>query len=178
MKWCMGLMALVACSKDTSGDTGARCTDECDDTDTPADTDVDTDTVDTDTEAPTDTDTDTDTAPAGIEIAGEYVDDFSAEHTITDASWSMRYPPYDADVFHLLSYDNALDYAIAHNDPANSFNGGLYSRFDWFDDGASLWYCQTAYGAADQAEAEATPRADTSDTMAGCGGFAWTTLTP
>ncbi len=173
MKWCMGFVALAL----------AACADKDEDTDTGvAEGDADTDT-DSDTDAGSDTDTepdsDTDTVPEPIEIAGEYSDAFYSEHVVTDELWTIAYPGYAADLYHLLTYDNALDFAIAHNDDANAFNAGLYSRLDWYDDGATLWYCQTTYSAADEAEAEATPRGDTSDPASGgCGGFGWTNLTP
>lgn len=171
MKWCMGFvaLALVACAeKEDEADTAVTEGDADTDTDSDADADTDTD---------TDEDTDTDVEP--IEIAGEYADAFGTEHVVTDEMWTTTYPGYATDLYQLLEYDNALDYAIAQNDPANYFYGGSYSRFDWYDDGTTLWYCQTTYAAADAAEAEATPRGDTSDPGAsGCGGFSWTNLTP
>ncbi len=173
MKWCMGFvaLALAACAEkeeDTDTDTGVAEGDA--DTDADSDSDADTD---------TDTEPDTEPAPQPIEVAGEYTDAYGSEHVVTDEMWTTAYPGYAADVYHLLEYDNARDYAIAQNDAANYFNSGLYSRFDWYDDGMTLWYCQTRYDAADAAEAEATPRGDTSDPGAsGCGGFSWTNLTP
>ena len=48
---------------------------------------------------------------------------------------------------------------------------------DYVDGFASLWYCQIVFDAPDATAAEATS-ADPSDLDAGCGGFAWTLLTP
>ena len=164
MKWCMGFaLAIVACA------------DEKQDTDVTTDTNSD---ADTDVDADSDADTDTDVMPS-IEIAGDYTDNFGTEHNISDTEWAIAYPGYSADVYRLAEVDNDLDYAVAENAADNAFNSGLWSRFDWFDDGATLWYCQTAYDAADQAAASGTPRADASDpASAGCGGFSWTNLTP
>jgi hypothetical protein len=93
---------------------------------------------------------------------------------ITNEEWTT-----DAYVFWISSYDNASRVAIAQNDTANDYNPDLWSRFDWYDDGTSLWYCQTAYDAASEADAEATPAATTTDpATTGCGGFSWTNLTP
>ena len=71
-------------------------------------------------------------------------------------------------------------FVIAENDAANEWSPGLWSRFDWAWDGdGALWFCQTAYAAATEAEARATPAADpTSPSTGGCGGFSWTRLDP
>jgi hypothetical protein len=107
-----------------------------------------------------------------LEIAGDYLDEWGDMHTITSSSWTNS-----AGTFHLEIWDNAADYAGAHNDETNMYSPGLYSRFDWHYEGTTLYYCQTAFDAASLSDALAA-NADRSDLAAGCGGFAWTNLTP
>ena len=110
-----------------------------------------------------------------LEIIGVYSDGYSI-HTITDAGWEMDFGS-GLSLFHVLSYDNISDTLVAHNDTANTFNPGLYSRFDWLYSGGALYYCQSAYAAASEQEALAAS-ADAGDLAAGCGGFSWSLLTP
>ena len=115
----------------------------------------------------------------GLEIAGSYTDDFGSTWTIDEVQIVLGYPGYAPSLFTVMGYDNDADVIIAQNDADNPYSGGMYSRFDWFDDGTGLWICQTAYAAASAAEAEATPPADRADpATSGCGGFPWTGLTP
>lgn len=107
------------------------------------------------------------------EIAGMYTDEYGSMHTIDAMAWKI-----DTSVFHVLAVDNDTDHLVAENDAANDFNPELFSRFDWYLEGDVIYYCQTAYDAASQAAAEATPAADSADLMMGCGGFPWTLLTP
>jgi hypothetical protein len=107
-----------------------------------------------------------------LEIAGDYTDEWGDMHTISSSSWTNA-----AGTFHFEIWDNAADYAGARNDDANMYSPGLYSRFDWHYEGTTLYYCQTAYDAASLSDALAA-NADRSDLAAGCGGFAWTNLTP
>ena len=135
--------------------------------------------ADTDTDSDTDTDTDTDT-DVSIEIAGSWIDAFGAAVVITDDTWTTTYQGHAPLVVHLTSYDNGAHYAIGQNDNKKSFNPSLWSRFDWAWDGTDLYFCQTAYDAASEAAAEATPAADSSDltkTGTGCNGFPWSPLT-
>ena len=69
---------------------------------------------------------------------------------------------------------------MAQNGPDNSYNPSLWSRFDWtYDDTGALYYCQSAYNAATQAEAAAASEPDASAPgLGGCGSFLWTALTP
>jgi hypothetical protein len=106
-----------------------------------------------------------------LEIVGTYADDFGGTHDITADTWTMN----GVGVFHILSVDNDADWLVAQNDAANEFNPDLYSRMDWMESGGDLWFCQTAYDAATQADAEATAAAG-SDPDTGCGGFSWTRL--
>jgi hypothetical protein len=115
----------------------------------------------------------------GLEIAGSYTDDFGSTWSIDEVQIVLGYPGYAPSLFSVVRYDNDADVIIAQNDPSNPYSGGMYSRFDWYVDGAALWICQTAYAAASAEEAEATPAADRTDpATSGCGGFPWTGLSP
>jgi hypothetical protein len=107
-----------------------------------------------------------------LEIRGTWDDSWGGSHTIDEMTWVSG-----SAVFHVTSYDNDAGVLIAQNDEANDWNPNLWSRYDWTWSGTQLFYCQTAYGAASEAEAEGTPRADDTDLAAGCGGFGWTELT-
>lgn len=114
----------------------------------------------------------TETGGDMLAIAGEYTDEWGDMHTITSANWTNS-----AGTFHFEIWDNENAYIGAQNDAANMYSPGLYSRFDWHFEGTTLYYCQTAYDAASLSDALAA-MADRSDLAAGCGGFAWTNLTP
>lgn len=107
------------------------------------------------------------------EISGMYTDEYGSMHMIDVLAWNI-----DTSVFHVLAVDNTSDHLVARNDAANDFFPDLYSRFDWYAEGEDLYFCQTAYGALTEAEAEMMAPADVADLMMGCGGFPWTLLTP
>jgi hypothetical protein len=99
---------------------------------------------------------------------------------ITNETWTTAYGGHPPSIVHLTSYDNGTRYAVGENDKKKSFNPSLWSRFDWAWDGSDLYFCQTAYDAASEAAAEATPAADSSDLTpagTGCNGFPWSGLT-
>ena len=113
----------------------------------------------------------------GLEILGDYTDNYGGDHQITNETWTQY---TGTTIFHISQYDNDGDFLIAQNDAANTYSPELWSRFDWTTDGAgTLYYCQSAYDAADEATALATQAADPADpATTGCSSFAWTTLTP
>lgn len=107
-----------------------------------------------------------------LEIVGSYTDEYGDTHTITEQSWENS-----GGSFAIAMYDNADMWLVAQNAESNGFNPGLWSRFDWAMDGGNLYYCQSAFDAATMEDAAAAS-ADANDLMMGCGGFAWTNLTP
>jgi hypothetical protein len=109
-----------------------------------------------------------------LDITGTYVDEFGTTQTITQSAWSDSF----GDVFHILSYSNFQRYLIAQNDAANAFNPSLYSRFDWTMFSSDLYYCQSAFAAVDFDTALAASADPANPPVSGCGGFAWTNLTP
>lgn len=116
-----------------------------------------------------------------LAIIGDYTDDYGTNHQIGQDEWFQSIdgmPEYDA-LFHITWFDNEEGVLVAQSDAANAYNPELWNRFDWtwFED--ELWFCQTAYDAADEEAAKAVPRADDSDPAnGGCGGFAWSKLIP
>jgi hypothetical protein len=124
--------------------------------------------------------------PAPLALAGTYTDAFGTLHTIDDTTWDDGFG-----VYRITRHSNARRFVIAQNDVGNPFHPGLWSRFDWHEDGGDRWYCQSAF--AERSEAAAAydlgvrPGTSLSDPsspdVCGCGapcpgGFAWTLLTP
>jgi hypothetical protein len=90
----------------------------------------------------------------------------------------VRFGRDERQTYAVATIDNLTGTVIAQNGAA-AFAPGAWSRFDLATVGGTLYYCQTAFDAADQASAEATPPADPTDpAVSGCGGFSWTALTP
>lgn len=111
---------------------------------------------------------------SGLAIEGSYTDDFMGQHTVTRSSWTSG-----SSVYHFASYDNAARFIIARNDQGNMYSPCLWSRFDWTVSGGELYYCMTAYAAASEEAARATPAADATDpATTGCGSFGWSKLSP
>ena len=66
---------------------------------------------------------------------------------------------------------------VAQNDSGNEWSADLWSRFDWTENEAGLWYCQTAYGAESEEAAMMTEAPDATDPAnSGCGSFSWSKL--
>ena len=111
---------------------------------------------------------------ARLEITGAWIDDWGYDHDITQDTWSTA-----GSVFHITQVDNEAMFLVAHNDPANAWSPGLWSRFDWtWDAQGELYYCQIAYDAADEETAAANTAADRADLATGCSGFGWSHLNP
>jgi hypothetical protein len=114
--------------------------------------------------------------PEPLAIVGDYVDDFMTEHSISEELWTFAGESYSAS-FSIAEYDNEQRWLVARNDDGNDFNPGLWSRFDWAWAADDLWYCQSVFDGETVDDALAGG-ADAEDLMMGCGGFAWTMLTP
>ncbi len=105
-------------------------------------------------------------------LRGTFDDEWGTVHTVTWDQWDQ-----DTNEYFLTIWDT--QWAVARNGDSNAFNPGLWSKLHWttFDD--ATYYCQTAFDATDVATALAAPDPDYDDLGgAGCGGFAWTNLTP
>jgi len=113
-----------------------------------------------------------------IEIAGSYDDSYGGEVVITTSGIeSIGIDIGSIGIYHFSSVDNEGNFAIARNDEANTYNPCMWSRFDWTTDGGDLYYCQSAFDAADEQTAAKVPAGDAEDLETGCGGFAWSKLT-
>jgi len=112
-------------------------------------------------------------------IIGRYTDDWEGQHDITAVAWTTGYVGSEQSVFWLRELSNTAGYLLAANDEKNSFNPGLFSRYDFVVDAdKTLYYCQTSYNAATLAAAKATTPADRTDLVMGCGGGnSWSKLT-
>lgn len=152
-------------------------------TTTASSTGVDDTTADATTGSTGDTDPPTgdSTGPAGLEIAGEWFEEFAPgdgiTHVIDETTWQQLARFGDA-LFHVDSYDDEARWVVAQADAANEFFPELYSRFDWTWDGEDLYYCTAVYDAATPADALAGPASDPDDLAMGCGGFPWSPLQP
>lgn len=117
--------------------------------------------------------------PAELALTGFWSDAFGGTYDIDSTTWVDAFG-----VWHITRFSNARSFVVAQNDAANPFFAGLWSRFDWAEVGADVYYCQTAYNAPTEAAAAyATPADATDPETGGCGGawpggFAWTKLSP
>jgi hypothetical protein len=119
----------------------------------------------------------------GIELAGAYDDNFGGSHEISFALWDAG-----GANFHLLAFSNDDQWAVAQNDCDNTYNPGLFSRFDWTTSdlgaagaagaGSALYYCQTGFAEESEGAATDLSPADADDLTTGCSGFAWSELAP
>jgi hypothetical protein len=109
-----------------------------------------------------------------LAINGDWFDSWGGSHSIDAFTWLSG-----SSSFAITRADDAAGWAVAQNGADNAWSPGLWSRFDWtWDADGGLWYCQTAYDAASEADALATPAADATDpATTGCGSFAWTSMT-
>jgi hypothetical protein len=109
-----------------------------------------------------------------LPVNGTWTDSWGGSHTIDAFAWSSGF-----DLFVIAEAHEADGWVVAQNGASNSYNPGLWSRFDWtWDETGAFYYCQSAYDAATQGDAAAAS-ADASDpATGGCGGFSWTELTP
>jgi hypothetical protein len=106
-----------------------------------------------------------------LDISGSFLDSWGSTHSIDAFAWIIG-----SSSFHVLESDNDLEYLIAQNDSGNGYNPDLFSKFEWTMDNEAWYYCQSAYNAA-TAEDAMDAAADATDLTAGCGGFAWSSLT-
>jgi hypothetical protein len=133
------------------------------------------------TAADSDTASDGSTGAAGLEIAGEWLEEFAPgmgiTHVIDEVRWDQLAMFGDA-IFHVATYDNAERYVVAQGDGANEFSPGLWSRFDWTWDGDTLYYCTAVFDGATAEDALTAPASEPDDLEMGCGGFPWSLLMP
>ena len=66
----------------------------------------------------------------------------------------------DSSKFVRLHHSNKQRWMIAQNDEDNSWNAGLFSRFDWTEVEGQTYFCQTTYDSATAKEALEAAAAD------------------
>lgn len=110
---------------------------------------------------------------AAIEVQGRYMSNFGELEVIDATQWGFT---------KLIEFDNATRVAVTQNPATDMFNPSKFNRYVWTpksQDG-SFYYCTVDYGLQTVELARSSTKvADaTSPMTAGCGGFAWTKLTP
>lgn len=160
----------------TAGEsTTLSTTDDPSTTEDPSTSTTDEPTTDTSSES-TGVDTSGDgstTEAVGLEIIGEWADEFGGEHVVTESSWATTFAP-DTFTYSITEYDNAARWVIAQDD-----GDSTWTKYEWTYVDDDLWYCQSVFGEATAEDAMNAPAADPADPAAsGCGGFAWSLLTP
>jgi hypothetical protein len=108
-----------------------------------------------------------------LEVGGEYMDPSDNEEQIDSDTWTSD---------EVVTYDNTLNHAVLYTPMDAEESPGTYSKVVWLDaswDG-SFYYCTVGYDFATAEEAAAAEDiSEPSDPDAsGCGGVAWTKLTP
>ncbi len=116
--------------------------------------------------------------PTAIELLGRWTDDYGNAFRITDSLFEQL----PSSRYHIVEWNLAERYFVARNDAANKGDAGKWTRVDWtrFEGMAPFtWgFCFTAYRAATQEKARATPPADRETPRTGCNGFPFSRMKP
>ena len=159
---------------DTTGDDDDTTGDDDDSTG-----DDDDSTGDDDDSAGDDDDSagDDDDSAAPIEPLAVYGvwDDTAGFHAVTDHAW-LLWASWGTSRYDITQSSAAGGWLVAQNAASNQYNPGQWSKFEWFQGGGQLYYCQSEFGAVSEAAALAATAADQGNVNGGCGGFAWSTL--
>ena len=92
-----------------------------------------------------------------LEIIGIYYDQYSTEHSITQARWLINVEGPEEYVYTISQYSNSEGYIIAFNQTTDPNENGFWSRFDYQTSPDILQVCHTTYSAATEEEAFNTP---------------------
>ncbi|MEN9785546.1 MAG: hypothetical protein RLZZ299_810 [Pseudomonadota bacterium] len=114
-----------------------------------------------------------------LAVSGTWADTWGTQHIVDPFVWTMT----DGDTtsrYHIAVIDDVAGWVVAQNDADNAWSPSAWSRIEWYWDSlGALLMCQSTYDATSKDAALAGPLADRSDVLAGgCGGFAWTAMTP
>lgn len=111
-------------------------------------------------------------------LLGEFRDDYGNSFRISHSAF-VHLP---RTCYRIVEWQVEERYLIAQNDAGNQGDAGLWTRIDWmtFSDMAPYaWgFCLTAYRAATEAEARATPPANRASPRTGCNGFPFSRMRP
>jgi len=111
-------------------------------------------------------------ADAEIAVRGLWRSSFGDSELIDSSRWSFT---------SIVEYDNQARYAITQNPADDMFNPSKFNKYVWTPFMAgSFYYCTVDYGLTSvEAARSSSKQANESDLEgAGCGGFAWTKLSP
>lgn len=116
--------------------------------------------------------------PPPAYLLGTFTDDYDERYEITLQEWVQL--PHGR--FHIVRWDVAGQYLIAHNDPGNPSDGDLWSRIDWIELPGMppyTWaYCYSSYQAPSAAVAETVSVANRAVPRTGCNGFPFSRMRP
>lgn len=111
-------------------------------------------------------------------VIGEFTDDYANSFRISEALFEQL----PRARFHIVEWHAAERFFIAHNDASNPGDAGLWTRIDWMPlDGMPpfTWgFCMTAYRAATQDAARATPEPNRVTPRTGCNGHPFSRMKP
>jgi len=108
-----------------------------------------------------------------LEIIGQWDDDISGMHDISDTRWVQAFDP-EVYTYFINYYDNDLEFLVAR-----VANDMTYSKLEWAYVGEQLYYCHTVRMQPTAVAAEVGGEADRSaPASGGCVGVAWVPLTP
>lgn len=114
--------------------------------------------------------------PTGL--LGHFADDYGNDFRISAGLFEQL----PRGRFHVVEWNMSAQFLIARNDDANPSDAGLWTRIDWMPlEGMApyVWgFCMTAYRAASEAAARATPAADRTAPRVGCSGYPFSRLKP
>ncbi len=122
-----------------------------------------------------------DAAASTIEIAGTYDSDYDSVETISSDSWKVvaSYGTTDSPI---PTYDNDANFAVTQNPQDAQYSPGKFNKIVWTEPASdgSFYYCTVDFGldTADAAAASDQTADDSDPASGGCGGSAWTKLTP
>ena len=114
-------------------------------------------------------------APPAL-VLGAFRDDYGSTYRLSDSLF--EHLPRSR--YRIVEWHPAEQFFIAQNDRSNPGEPGLWTRLDWVQLSAMApweWgFCLTAWNAATEAAARATPAADGSNPRTGCGGHPFTRM--
>lgn len=121
-------------------------------------------------------DTGGDVSGSAIEIVGTYDNNFGGTETITADTWDVGV------VQTIIAWDNAENWTVTQNPDDAEFSPSKFNKLVWTEPDANgeFYYCTVTFDEETAEAARTTDKtADPSDPEnTGCGGFAWTKLTP
>ena len=120
-------------------------------------------------------------AADALQIVGSWQDPFGTSITISTAAYVSIYQGGAPSVVKITHYDNAQAFLVGHNSGAGSYYPGKWSRLDWLYDSAGALHLCTSHYTAENETMAMQPNPSNNHSLyasTGCGGFAFSALTP